>query len=96
MMRMVALVAAMSTSAAVIPATMDTPAPAAGSGVPSATGATGVTPAEPPARPAVVPGGPAALIIPGAILIGVAAAVASGGGDNPAPFPASTSGTGTL
>jgi hypothetical protein len=96
MMRIVALVAALSTSAAVVPATMDAPprAPASGSGVPPATAATAITPAEPPARPTVVLGGAAALVIPGAILIGVAAAVASGGGDDPAPLP--TSGTGTL
>jgi hypothetical protein len=94
-MRIVAFVAAMSTSAAVIPAAMDAPArnPTTGSTVPPATGATEITPAEQPARPANVPGGAGALILPGAILIGIAAAVAGGGGDEPAPFPSGTTGT---
>ena len=95
-MRIVAFVAAMSTSTAVVPGTMDSPTRAPSTaGTPSpATGAATVTPADPPARPNTVPGGTAALVIPAAILIGIAAAVAAGGGDDPAPFPA-TGTTGT-
>ena len=55
---------------------------------PPQTGATEVQPAAPPARPAVTPTGFPVLIIPGAILIGVAAAIATE--DNSAEFPAST------
>ena len=101
MTRIVAFIAAMSTSAAVVPATMESPvrdAAQAGS-VPAATGTPrvmGVTPAEPPAKPSMLPAGAGALVIPGAILIGIAAAVSSGGGDNPAPFPAAPGTSGTL
>src|SRR4051812_49736056 len=96
MIRMVALIGAMSTWAAAVPASMDSPASAPRSIVPAAPGATDITPAEPPAKPNMIPGGPGVLIIPGAILIGVAAAVASGGGNDPAPFPATSGTTGTL
>src|SRR5215210_1478239 len=95
MMRMVAFIAAMSTSAAVVPASMDRPAGDVGGrgSVAPDTGATGtmdVKPADPPARPANVPGGTGAMVIFGAIVVGIAAAVASGGGDDPAAFPAGT------
>ncbi len=62
---------------------------------PPQTGATEVQPAAPPSRPAVAPTGFPVLIIPGAILIGVAAAAATD--DNSAEFPASgtTGSTGT-
>jgi hypothetical protein len=66
-------------------AAADTPAPA--------TGATEVQPAAPPAKPAVAPTGFPAVVIPGAILIGIAAAVSTQ--DDDAQFPTSTSGTGT-
>ena len=55
-MRWVAFAAAMSMSAAVVPATMDTPVRSPStSAPPPATGATEVTPADPPARPNMVP-----------------------------------------
>lgn len=96
MIRMVAFVAAMSTSAAVVPATSEAPVrdPVSGTTTPPARGATEITPAQPPARPSVLPGGPAAVILPGAILLGIGAAIATGGGDDPAPFP-TTGTTGT-
>ena len=96
MIRIAALIAAMSISAAVVPATPETPVrdPVSGSTAPPARGATDVTPAEPPARPSTLPGGPAALVLPGAILIGIGAAIATGGGgDEPAAFPTGTPGT---
>ena len=49
-----------------------------------------VEPVAPPAKPAVAPAGFPALVIPGAILIGIAAALATD--DNNAEFP---TGTGT-
>jgi len=52
-----------------------------------------VEPAPPPAKPAATPAGFPALVIPGAILIGIAAALATD--DNSADFPAGTTGTGT-
>ena len=61
----------------------------AGDTPPSQTGATELQPVAPPARPAVVPAGFPVLIIPGAILIGIAAALATE--DNSAEFPATTS-----
>ena len=96
LIRLVALVAAMSTSAAVVPATPEAPVrdPVSGSKAAPARGATEITPAEPPARPSMLPGGPAAVILPGAILLGIGAAIATGGGDEPAPFP-TTGTTGT-
>ena len=60
---------------------------------PAGTGATEVQPAAPPSKPAVMPTGFPALIIPGAILIGIAAAVATE--ENSAEFPTGTSTTGT-
>ena len=58
---------------------------------PPQTGATEVQPAPPPAKPAVPPGGFPMLVIPGAIVIGVAAAIATQ--DNNAEFPAATTTT---
>ena len=50
-------------------------------------------PAAPPAKPAVAPTGFPVLVIPGAILIGIAAAVSTQ--DNDAEFSTSTGTTGT-
>ena len=95
MIRMVALIAAMATSTAAVPASPEAPVrdPVSGTTAPPARGATEVRPADPPARPSMLPAGPAAVILPGAILIGVGAALATGGGDEPAPFPSGTTGT---
>ena len=57
------------------------------------TGATELQPAPPPAKPAVPPGGFPVLVIPLAIVVGVAAAIATE--DNGAEFPAATTTTGT-
>jgi hypothetical protein len=67
-------------------------AAAAGETPPPAAGATEIQPAELPAKPPAPPTGFPPLIIPGAILIGIGAALATD--DNSAEFPASTS-TGT-
>ena len=97
MIRTVAFITTMATSAAVVPATPEAPVrdPVSGSTVPPARSAGEVKPAEAPARPNMLPAGSNALILPGAILIGIGAAIASGGGDEPAPFPAGTGTTGT-
>jgi hypothetical protein len=61
----------------------------AGETPPPATGATEtVQPAAPPSQPSVLPGGFPVIIIPGAILIGIAAALATE--ENDAEFPATT------
>jgi hypothetical protein len=95
-----AFTAALSCAAAVVAAaTMEAPAggmqPGA-SGAPAATGASGVTPADPPATPSTIPPGAGVYIIPGAILIGIGAALAGGTGNEPAPFPSGSGTTGTL
>lgn len=66
----------------------------AGETPPPQTGATeSVQPAPPPAKPAAAPAGFPAVVIPGAILIGIAAALATE--DNDAQFPSGTGSTGT-
>ena len=93
-----AFTAALSCAAAVVAAaTMDAPTGGAQAGTAPtpATGATGVTPADPPATPNTIPPAIGAYVIPGAIIIGIGAALSGGGGNEPAPFPA-TGTTGTL
>ena len=84
--RALILLGSLSSAAACYAATV-------GDKTPPQTGATEVQPAPPPAKPAVPPGGFPVLVIPGAILIGVAAAMATD--DNDAVFPAATTTTGS-